>query len=143
MCSFCLHSVSLSEEEDVSPLPSPPPSIPPAPLHQPDKKGGGRRMDSFNRYLTLSAGEKLKSRELLEDLLRCMVCFDRYHEPKVLQCHHTFCEECLKRWSLKGGNGVKGLSCPTCRIRTPLTCTADISELPSDFKVSPLYRLRE
>ena len=96
-------------------------------------------MDSLNRYLTLSAGEKLQSRELLEDLLRCMVCFDRYNEPKVLQCQHTFCEECLKRWSLKGGNGVKGLSCPTCRIRTPLTCTADIAQLPSDFKVRIMY----
>ena len=97
-------------------------------------------MDSLNRYLTLSAGEKLKSKDLLEGLLRCMICLERYQEPKVLQCQHTFCEQCLFGWKKNGGNGHKGLSCPTCRVRTILP-DSNISSLPSDFKVTKLGEL--
>ncbi len=53
---------------------------------------------------------------------------------QVLQCQHTFCEQCLVRWYDKGGGGSQGISCPTCRNRTPLP-DANIASLPSDFKV--------
>ncbi len=80
------------------------------------------------------------STELLEEFLRCMVCFESFRSPKVLQCQHTFCEECLKRWNGKGGGTKTGLSCPTCRARTPLPDN-DIKALPSDFKVTKLGEL--
>ena len=79
------------------------------------------------------------STEILEDFLRCMVCFEPFKAPKVLQCQHTFCEECLSSWNGKGGGGQKGISCPTCRKRTPLPNENNIAGLPSDFKVRRSY----
>lgn len=81
------------------------------------------------------------SAELLEDFLRCMVCFESFKEPKVLQCQHTFCQACLTNWNGKGGGTSKGISCPTCRVRTPLPEDSSIASLPSDFKVSKLCEL--
>lgn len=33
----------------------------------------------------------------LEQLLTCAICLDRYRNPKLLPCHHTYCQEpCLE-----------------------------------------------
>jgi hypothetical protein len=31
-----------------------------------------------------------------DDLLQCPICLDILHDPKVLDCQHTFCATCLK-----------------------------------------------
>ena len=35
-----------------------------------------------------------------EDLRTCSICFNEYnedaHKPKYLDCHHTFCIQCIK-----------------------------------------------
>ncbi len=31
-----------------------------------------------------------------DDLLQCPICLDILHDPKVLDCQHTFCANCLK-----------------------------------------------
>ena len=54
-----------------------------------------------------------------EDLTNCPVCFEVYEEtddrmPRILPCHHTFCESCLKQILRK-----KSLVCPECRIKHP------------------------
>ena len=33
----------------------------------------------------------------LEDQLTCGICLDSYTEPKLLQCFHVFCKQCLER----------------------------------------------
>lgn len=35
------------------------------------------------------------SRDAMEDLLQCMICFESYRNPKMLRCAHTFCADCL------------------------------------------------
>ncbi|XP_002737714.1 E3 ubiquitin-protein ligase TRIM32-like [Saccoglossus kowalevskii] len=45
-----------------------------------------------------------------EGLLKCHVCLERYKNPKMLPCHHSFCELCLVK--LKGLCGV--IKCPNC-----------------------------
>lgn len=32
----------------------------------------------------------------LDDLLQCPICLDILQDPKVLDCQHTFCANCLK-----------------------------------------------
>ena len=54
-----------------------------------------------------------------EELTNCPVCFEVYEEtddrmPRILPCHHTFCEKCLKQILKK-----KSLFCPECRIKHP------------------------
>ena len=63
-----------------------------------------------------SPGLKLK----LEEQLTCPVCLDHYTNPKILPCHHSFCQDCLERLPLDKKNETYYLSCPTCRHRTKL-----------------------
>ena len=32
----------------------------------------------------------------IDDLLQCPICLEIFHDPKVLDCQHTFCSNCLK-----------------------------------------------
>jgi hypothetical protein len=32
----------------------------------------------------------------IDDLLQCPICLDILNDPKVLDCQHTFCANCLK-----------------------------------------------
>lgn len=48
---------------------------------------------------------------LLEEHLSCPICCDIYRNPVVLQCSHSFCEECLQRYWENAENVI----CPTCR----------------------------
>uniref|UniRef100_A0A1X7V0N7 RING-type domain-containing protein n=1 Tax=Amphimedon queenslandica TaxID=400682 RepID=A0A1X7V0N7_AMPQE len=61
-----------------------------------------------------SSGLRLK----LEEQLTCPVCLDHYTNPKILPCHHSFCQYCLEGLPLDNKNETYYLSCPTCRHRT-------------------------
>ncbi|XP_002738777.1 E3 ubiquitin-protein ligase TRIM71-like [Saccoglossus kowalevskii] len=49
--------------------------------------------------------------EIDEDLLTCSVCLERYKNPQILPCYHSFCEQCLVK--LKGPRDT--IKCPNCR----------------------------
>nr|XP_021327250.1 RING finger protein 223-like [Danio rerio] len=55
--------------------------------------------------------------------LECAICFCQFNNvfntPKVLQCKHTFCLECLARMNIKS-NQPETIQCPLCRSYTPL-----------------------
>ncbi|XP_022099160.1 uncharacterized protein LOC110983856 isoform X2 [Acanthaster planci] len=44
----------------------------------------------------------------------CSLCQDVYKEPKILDCMHSFCEKCLKKYVGKR-RGTAQISCPDCR----------------------------
>ncbi|XP_005997988.1 RING finger domain-containing protein [Latimeria chalumnae] len=80
--------------------------------------------------------------------LECPVCYYDYNHttkcPRVLECFHTFCTECLKKIQTHQVNGVKSISCPLCRYPTPLklggvlglSCQTDIlARLPVTIAV--------
>ena len=56
-------------------------------------------------YEMYAAGE-------VEELITCSVCLDKFTQPKVLPCGHTFCQSCLVGLSRHSG---PTLDCPECR----------------------------
>ncbi|XP_070567594.1 tripartite motif-containing protein 3-like isoform X1 [Ptychodera flava] len=61
-------------------------------------------------------GEKLLT-DIDDKVLLCAICMERFKSPKILPCHHTFCEHCLTKW-VKANNSQ--LICPTCKNQWPL-----------------------
>lgn len=61
--------------------------------------------------------------ELTNPDLECSICFSQFNNafrcPKVLQCGHTFCLECLARMNVKSSE-PGAVQCPLCRARTSL-----------------------
>ena len=57
----------------------------------------------------------------LEEQLTCPVCLEHYTNPKILLCHHSFCQHCLEGLPLDKKNETYYLSCPTCRHCTELS----------------------
>nr|CDJ82341.1 Zinc finger and NHL repeat domain containing protein [Haemonchus contortus] len=50
--------------------------------------------------------------EKIEQLLTCPICLDRYKQPKLLPCQHTFCYPCLESCA---DSLHRTLKCPECR----------------------------
>ncbi|XP_071806792.1 transcription intermediary factor 1-alpha-like isoform X2 [Asterias amurensis] len=73
-----------------------------------------------------SASAVLK--EIGQDFLECGICFERYTNPKILSCVHSFCEKCLVQYY--GNDVVK--TCPVCRQETRLPVPGGISGLKTN-----------
>ena len=52
----------------------------------------------------------------LEEQLNCSICLHTYTSPKLLQCFHVYCQQCL----VPLVNQAHGVSCPNCRQVTPV-----------------------
>ncbi|KAM3616911.1 uncharacterized protein V6R79_025937 [Siganus canaliculatus] len=76
-------------------------------------------------------------RQIDKQFLVCSICLDRYHNPKVLPCLHTFCERCLQNYippqSLT-------LSCPVCR-QTSILPEKGVSALQNNFFITNLMEV--
>ena len=55
--------------------------------------------------------------EKLEDHLKCLICHDTYKHPKILDCNHVFCRDCLEPLVY---DYTMCLFCPACRSVTEL-----------------------
>ena len=67
------------------------------------------------------AQEALKKiRDNVEEGLNCSICLDAYTDPKLLQCFHVYCRQCLVRLVGRDQQGKLGLTCPICRQVTPV-----------------------
>ncbi|KAM9437405.1 tripartite motif-containing protein 3b isoform 4-T13 [Salvelinus alpinus] len=78
-------------------------------------------------------------RQIDKQFLVCSICLDHYHNPKVLPCLHTFCENCLQNYippeSLT-------LSCPVCR-QTSILPEKGVSALQDNFFITNLMEVME
>ena len=77
----------------------------------------------------------------LEDQLTCGICLDSYTEPKLLQCFHVFCKQCLEQLVVNDGQGLS-LQCPSCRRSTLLPPTS-VSGLQTAFYLNNLFEVRD
>ena len=50
--------------------------------------------------------------------LECAICLERFKEPKMLSCQHTYCKMCLERLVTTNGQGKYEVTCPECRRET-------------------------
>ncbi|XP_042894909.1 tripartite motif-containing protein 2 isoform X2 [Parasteatoda tepidariorum] len=73
-------------------------------------------------------------RQITSQFLKCGICLDRYENPKVLPCLHTFCERCLVRYMPPES---LTLSCPVCRQQS-IVPRAGVPALQTNFIISNL-----
>ncbi len=83
--------------------------------------------------MAASQSNSLKGLQAIdEELLTCTICMEHFDKPKVLPCHHTFCQHCLEPQVVN-----TKINCPICRK----TCTVQsghAADLPNDFRVSQI-----
>ena len=81
------------------------------------------------------AGKALKK---VEDQLNCTICLDTYTDPKLLQCFHVYCHQCLVKLlrRLRSSEFV----CPLCRQVT-LIPAGGVAGLPSAFHINQLLEI--
>ncbi|XP_038058963.1 E3 ubiquitin-protein ligase TRIM71-like [Patiria miniata] len=71
------------------------------------------------------------------DHLECSICTNRFRQPKVLDCLHTFCLRCLQELRQRQNKGTVTLTCPLCRQETMLDGKV-IDDLPTNFALTAL-----
>ena len=75
----------------------------------------------------VSAFEKIS-----KDHLECCICQERYKQPKILECLHSFCEQCLEKYYRSKYRDAPTIPCPVCRKETVLPETR-IQGLKTNF----------
>ena len=78
----------------------------------------------------------------LESQLQCSVCLDRYKDPKLLQCYHIFCKDCLSKLVMEELQGAVSLSCPACRHSMTLPSNG-VAGLRPALHINHLLEIRE
>ncbi|XP_038064879.1 E3 ubiquitin-protein ligase TRIM56-like [Patiria miniata] len=69
--------------------------------------------------------------------LECNICTDKYKQPKVLNCLHSFCEGCLVKYRDGTYGGAPQIPCPVCRQETVLP-QSGIQGLKTNFHLVSL-----
>ena len=83
-----------------------------------------------------------KVAERVEEQLNCSICLDTYTDPKILQCFHVFCRQCLVPLGVRDQQGQLSLTCPTCRRATPIPAMG-VAGLQSAFHINNLLEILE
>ena len=85
---------------------------------------------------------KIVERARVEEQLNCSICLDTYTDPKILQCFHVFCRQCLVSLGVQDQQGQVSLTCPTCRQVTPIPASG-VAGLQSAFRINNLLEILE
>ena len=70
---------------------------------------------SFELKVSASPNMAKKFQENIDKLLECPICLERIKKPKMLNCQHSFCLECLPNMVKKHGTSNTSLECAVCR----------------------------
>ena len=79
----------------------------------------------------------------LEDQLTCAICLDVFKDPKLLQCFHVYCKDCLQQLVVTDRQGQLSLRCPTCRQSTLLPPATNVSDLQPAFHIHHLFEIQD
>ena len=77
----------------------------------------------------------------LEDHVTCSICFNPYNKPRLLNCAHVFCQECIQRLVKPVRRGRSLVACPFCSKETVLPQGGVVS-LQEAFYVNSLAEIR-
>ena len=67
----------------------------------------------------------------------CPVCTNRFTNPKLLPCLHSFCLHCLQR--IQATSGIRDtILCPECRRNFNIPGNNDLNTLPTNFRLNSL-----
>uniref|UniRef100_A0A452I9J4 RING-type domain-containing protein n=1 Tax=Gopherus agassizii TaxID=38772 RepID=A0A452I9J4_9SAUR len=84
-----------------------------------------------------------EGRPLTQQRLECKICYNYFdlerRAPKLLECLHTFCQECLSQLHLRAAHGT--ICCPVCRHRTALP-DQRVHSLPVNTKLAEAFPLQ-
>lgn len=78
----------------------------------------------------------------LDEQLNCSICLDTYVDPKILQCFHVFCRQCLVPLVARNEQGKLGTVCPTCRQVTPVP-DRGVTGLQSAFHINRFLEIQD
>ena len=78
----------------------------------------------------------------LEEQLNCSICLDTFTDPKLLQCFHVFCQQCLVPLGVRDQQGQLSLTCPACRQVTPIPANG-VAGLHSAFHINHLLEIQD
>ena len=85
------------------------------------------------------AEEALKK---IDEQLNCSICLDTYTDPKLLQCFHVYCRQCLVPLVDRNQEGQLGLTCPNCRQVTPIP-DRGVAGLQPAFHINRFLEIKE
>ena len=91
----------------------------------------------------MAAKSQAKVLKKLEDQLTCAICLEAFKDPKLLQCFHVYCKECLDRLVVTDQQGQVSVSCPTCRRATLLPPATTVADLQSAFHIHHLFEIQD
>ena len=91
----------------------------------------------------MAAKSQAKALKKLEDQLTCAICLEAFKDPKLLQCFHVYCKECLDRLVVTDQQGQASVRCPTCRRATLLPPATTVADLQSAFHIHHLFEIQD
>ncbi|KAL9958079.1 hypothetical protein ACROYT_G035048 [Oculina patagonica] len=74
--------------------------------------------------------------------LECPICLEKFVEPKVLSCQHTYCRKCLEKLVARLDRENYEVTCPECRASTKVP-GGDVNRLPANFLINNLLSLHD
>ena len=96
-----------------------------------------------NLSMAKSQADTKQALKKLEDQLTCAICLDAFKDPKLLQCFHIYCKDCLKKLVVQDQQGLISLCCPTCRKSTHLPQGSTVSDLQPAFHIHHLFDIQD
>ncbi|XP_071810399.1 E3 ubiquitin-protein ligase TRIM32-like [Asterias amurensis] len=75
--------------------------------------------------------------KISQELIECPICLNRFINPKILNCHHSFCQKCLQELVFIQNPKTGFIICPECREKTKIPVKG-VSALLNSFFLSSL-----
>ena len=89
----------------------------------------------------LPSSSSQQALQKLNEQLTCPICLEPYTDPKLLQCFHVFCENCLKPLARQTPQG-QVVECPNCRQPTSLPQNG-VAGLQGAFLIHHLFDIQD